>query len=143
VWGLIATNALGALAFGALYAAAGARVLSQWAFLAGLVLVFTLMTRLWVHVERGQARGRDAFSRIGRAALGLVAVVFGVPVIVLLPLFSLEALLPPGEAVTVLPIAAIMALVLIALVLVAAVNVAGLLVIAGSTVATRLRRPRT
>jgi hypothetical protein len=141
VWGLVATNALGALVFGVLYAAAGARVLTQWAFFAGLMVFFALMTRLWVHVERGQARGRDAFSRVGRAALGLVAVVVGVPVIVLLPLFSLEAMLPPGEAIAVLPIAATMALLLIALVLVVTVNVAGILVIAGSAVVTRLRRP--
>jgi hypothetical protein len=139
---LAATNALGAVLFGALYAVAGARYLSQVAFMAALVILFVLMTRLWVLVERGQARRRDPISRVGRVVLGLVAVLLGVPVAVLLPLFSLERLLPPGEAAAVLPIAPAMALVLITLVLVVAVNVAGVLMIAGSTVLSRLRRPR-
>ena len=138
---LAATNALGAVLFGALYAAAGAQYLSQVAFLAALVILFALMTRLWVHVERGQGRTRDPLSRVGRVALGLVVVLLGLPVAALLPLFSLERLLPPGEAATVLPIAPAMALVLIALVLVVAVNVAGVLVIAASAVVARLRRP--
>lgn len=140
---LAAINVLGAVLFGALYAAAGARYLSQAAFLAALVILFALMTSLWVHVERNHGRRRDAISRVGRVALGLIAVLLGLPVAVLLPLFSLERLLPPGEAAAVLPIAPAMALVLIALVLVVAVNVAGSLLIAGSAVFTRLRRPGT
>jgi hypothetical protein len=142
VLGLAATNVLAAVLFGGLYAAAGARYLSQPAFLAGLVILFALLTRLWVLVEGGRERRRDAFSRIGRVALALVVTLLAVPIAVLLPLFSLERLLPPGEAAAVLPIAAAMAVVLIALVLAVAVNVAGVLVIAGSTVVARLRRPR-
>ena len=140
---LAATNVLGAVLFGALYAAAGARYLSQVAFLAALAILFVLMTRLWVHVEGGHGRGRDAISRVGRVALGLVVALLAVPVAVLLPLFSLERLLPPGEAAAVLPTAPVMALVLIALVLMVAANVAGVMVIAGSNVIGRLRRPRS
>ena len=62
--------------------------------------------------------------RVGRGAIGLLAVLIGLPVVVLMPLFWLESQLPL-EAVPALHLGPVMALLLVALVLVAAVNAAG------------------
>ena len=62
--------------------------------------------------------------RVGRGAIGLLAVLIGLPVVVLMPLFWLESQLPP-EAVPALHLGPVMALLLVALVLVAAANVLG------------------
>lgn len=124
---LVAANGAGALLFAALYAAAGARWLPQPAFLAALPAAFVLATALWLRAEARQ-RGRDSLGRVGRAVLGLAAVVLGVPVVVLLPLFWLETMLPP-EAGLARALPPVMALVLISLALVVAVNLAGAVVI--------------
>jgi hypothetical protein len=94
-------------------------------------------------VEGSRAGGRDAVSRIGRAAAALVVVVLGLPVLVLAPLFALQETLPPevGFHDVTRPV---MVLLLISLALVVAVNLAGVSVRAGSALwagLTRRSRP--
>jgi hypothetical protein len=139
---LAATNLVAVLAFGALYAAAGTRLLAQGPFLLGLALLFVGLTALWLAVERRQGHGLDPVRRLGRVAFGLVAVLLGAPVLVLLPLFGLETLLPPDVGPGVLPLAPVMTLLLIALALAVVVNLAGGLLLVGAAFATHLRPPR-
>ena len=132
---LAATNAVGVVLFGTLYAMAGARVLPQLAFLTCLIVLFALMTGLWVRTE---ARHRDLalVGRLGRIVLGLLVVVVVTPAAVLAPLFWLDEQLP-REAGLHAARGGVMALVLITLVLVLLVNVAGALVAAGRAVLAR------
>jgi hypothetical protein len=126
---LAATNVVGVVLFGTVYALAGARRLSQTAFVTCLVLVFGLVTALWI---RSEARHRTLppLGRLGRAVVGLLAVILIAPAAVLMPLFWLEDILPPelGLASVLGPV---MALVLISLALVALTNIIGALIIAG------------
>jgi hypothetical protein len=123
VLALGATNVVGAVLFGAVYATAGAQLMSQGAFLACLVVIFVLVTALWVRVEA--RHGQLGFvRRFGRVAAGLVLVVLVLPALVLMPAFWLESQLPPDAGFDRL-LGPIMTLVLIALVLVVVVNVVG------------------
>ena len=79
--------------------------------LAGLLLVFAGLTTLWVRVEQ-RSRALEPFARVGRGAIGLLAVVIGLPVVVLMPLFWLESHLPL-EAVPALHLGPMMALLLV------------------------------
>src|SRR5262245_59867645 len=123
VLALAAVNVLGAVVFAGLYAASGSVRLPPTVLLAGLPLVFAGMTWLWVRVE-DRSRRLDALRRVGRGAIALLAVVIGLPVAVLMPLFWLESQLP-DEAVAALQIGPVMALLLIAIALVIAVNAIG------------------
>lgn len=138
---LAGINVLAALVFAAIYAAAGSRWLSQWAFLAGLAVFFVGLTALWVHVERSRPGARDHLSRLGRGALALIVVIIGLPPLALAPLFALQEALPPdaGVADVVRPI---MVLLLLALGLVVAMNAAGVAVVAVSALRARLARRR-
>ena len=126
---LATTNVVGAVLFAAVYATAGARLMSQGAFVACLLVIFVLVTFLWVRVE---ARHRELgiVRRIGRVAAGLLAAVFGVPVFVLGPVFWLDTQLPSDAEFT-RHLGPIMTLVLIALALIVVVNVVGVLAALG------------
>jgi hypothetical protein len=126
---LAATNAVGVILFGTLYAFAGARRLPQLAFMSCLLIVFALVTALWVRTE-ARHRALHPLRRLGRAMVGLVAVIVVTPAAVLMPLFWLEGVLP-AEAGMAAALGPIMALVLISLALVMLTNIVGALVIAG------------
>ena len=138
MFGLAGANTVGVVLFGTLYAFAGARYLSQAAFLVCLVALFVLLTVLWVRVE-GRNAGLGALRRLGRIVIGLVVVALATPIVVLMPLFWLESHLPP-EAGLFGAMPGIMALVLIALALVLAVNVVGSIL---SATRAAWRRTRT
>ena len=116
--------------FGTLYAVAAVRVLPQLAFLGCLVVLFTLMTALWIRTE-ARHRGLD-----GRASRGADRARPGdrrssrPPPSCWRPLFWLAEQLPPEVGLHGAR-GGVMALVLIALMLVFLVNVAGALVAAG------------
>jgi hypothetical protein len=118
-----AVNVLGAVVFAGIYAASGTGRLPPAAFLVGLPVAFIAITALWVRVE-DRSRVLDPMVRVGRGAIGLLAVLIGLPVVVLMPLFWLESQLPL-EAVPALHLGPVMALLLVALVLVSAANVVG------------------
>src|SRR5262245_11873573 len=124
---LIATNVVGAVLFAAVYATAGARLMSHAAFLVCLPLIFALVTTLWVRAERRHAR-LPPLRRLWRAVAALGLTVIGVPAVVLLPLAKLDGLLPP-EAGIERASAVAMALLLISLVLIVLANLLGALVI--------------
>ena len=126
---LAATNTVGVVLFGTVYALAGTRRLSQLAFLACLVIVFGLVTVLWIRTE-ARHRPLHPLRRIGRAVLGLVTVLVVTPAAVLMPLFWLEGVLPAEVGLSSM-LSPVMALVLISLALVVLTNMAGALVIAG------------
>ena len=65
---LAGANAVGVVLFGTLYAVAAVRALPQLAFLGGLVVLFALMTALWIRTE-ARHRGLDggASRRADRA----------------------------------------------------------------------------
>jgi hypothetical protein len=134
---LAAANALGVALFGTLYVVAGLRYMSQAAFLGCLVVLFAVVTTLWLRVEAHHQHIRPA-RRFGRVAAGLVAVVIAVPIAVLMPVFWLDAQLPV-EAGLNSRRGAVMVVVLIALVLTMLVNVVGGLVIALRFVLARSR----
>jgi hypothetical protein len=121
---LAATNGVGVVLFGVLYAVAGARWLSQSAFLVCLVLLFALVTALWMSVEERQGRGRGAVARLGRVAFGLVVVVIVAPMATLMPLFWLDSRLPVEAGLNAM-LAPVMTIVLLALALIGFVNVIG------------------
>ena len=126
---LAATNVVGVVLFGTVYALAGARRLSQAAFVTCLVLVFGLVTALWVRTE-ARHRTLHPLGRLGRAVLGFLAVIVIAPATVLMPLFWLDEILPPEVGLTSM-LGPVMALVLISSALVALTNVVGALIITG------------
>lgn len=129
---LAATNLVGVLLFGTLYALAGARRLSQAAFVACLIVLFALVTALWVRTEARHRRVHPV-RRLGQAVLALAAVIVVTPAAVLMPAFWLASILPPeAGAGAVLP--PIMTIVLVSLVLVVLTNLIGSAVIAGRAV---------
>jgi hypothetical protein len=133
-------NTVGVVLFATLYAVAGAKVLSQAAFLGCLAVLFPLVTFLWAWTER-RHRGLEMLARLGRAAAGLVIPGLAIPALVLMPLFWLDTQLPPEAGVHRL-LAPVMALLLISLVLVALTNVIGAVAIGARAVIGRGRRPR-
>jgi hypothetical protein len=140
---LAVTNAIGVVLFSVLYAVAGANWLPQSAFLACLVLLFGLVTAVWIGVEDRQGRGRGAVARLGRVAFGLVVVALIAPIASLMPLFWLDSWLP-AEAGLKTMLAPIMTIVLIALALIALVNVVGgILALARAVLGGRRRRAAT
>jgi hypothetical protein len=98
------------------------------------------VTALWVHVEQ-RSRALEPLRRVGRVAMGLLAVVIGLPVAVLMPMFWLESQLPL-EAVPSLNLGPVMALLLVALVLVLAVNGVGAVAAVALAVTRRWRAGR-
>jgi len=137
---LAATNGVGVVLFGVLYAAAGARWLSQPAFLVCLVLLFALVTALWMSVEDRYGRGRGALARLGRVVFGLLVVGLVLPTAALTPLFWLDNQLPAESGLNPV-LAPVMTLILIALALTGLVNVVGgALAIARTLVGPRVRR---
>jgi hypothetical protein len=136
-----ALNAMGIAVFGLIYAAAAKRLLTQGAFLTGLVVCFVGLTALWVRTERSRGPARDALSRAGRIAAGLVVAAMVVPGAVLTPLFFVHEYVPPEAGVGEI-LAPVMFILLASLALVALVNVAGIIFLAGSALVRRLR-PRS
>jgi hypothetical protein len=132
------TNVVGAVLFGAAYATAGARLMSQGAFLACLAVIFVLVTALWIRVE---ARHRELgfVRRFGRVAAGLVIVMLVVPMLVLVPAFWLDSQLP-AEAGFTRFLGPLMTIVLIALVLVLVANAVGGIFVLVRAAVTRPRR---
>lgn len=126
---LAATNLVGVVLFAALYATAGARLMSQTAFAGCLLVIFALVTFMWILVE-GSHRMLEPVGRVGRVAAGLLAVLLGVPALVLMPAFWLDAQLPPETGFR-RYLAPLMTVVLISLMLVLLVNLVGGLVAAG------------
>lgn len=120
---LALTNTVGVVLFAVLYATAGARLMSQGAFLACLVLIFALVTGLWVRIE-SRHRGLPALRRAAQAIGGLAITVIGAPTAALMPAFWLDRQLP-AEADFTRNLAPLMTLVLISLVLVVVANVLG------------------
>src|ERR687897_963030 len=90
---MAATDAVGVVLFGALYAMARAGLIPALPFRLCLVLLFGLMTALWLRAE-ARHRALGAARRVARAALGLGLVVLAAPVVVLLPVFWVDAQLP-------------------------------------------------
>ena len=133
-----AVNVLGAVVFAGIYAASGTGRLPPAAFLVGLPVAFIAITALWVRVE-DRSRALDPMVRVGRGAIGLLAVLIGLPVVVLMPLFWLESQLPL-EAVPALHLGPVMALLLVALVLVSAANVVGAVGAIAAALGRRWRR---
>jgi hypothetical protein len=123
---LAAANGVSVVLFGTLYAIGGARMISQQAFVACLILLFVLMTAVWVRTE-ARHRRLDPVRRMGRIVAGLLMVVAATPVAVLAPIFWLDDQLPVEAGLHAVR-GGIMALVLIALVLVVLVNVTGIVV---------------
>lgn len=134
---LAATNLVGVILFVAVYAAAGARYLSQSGFLAALAVLFVLVTGLWLRTE-ARHQALEPLRRVGRAAVGLLLVLIGVPVVVLLPLFWLESVLPPEAGIDRV-LAPVMTLLLIGLALIVLVNALAALVVIARGVVRRGR----
>ena len=124
---LAASNVVGVVLFGTLYALAGARRLSQAAFVACLIVLFGLVTALWVRTE-ARHRGLHPARRLGRAGLALVAVIVGTPAAVLMPAFWLRNVLPPEAGADAI-LAPIMTILLVSLALVVCTNLIGSAVI--------------
>jgi hypothetical protein len=135
---LAAADAVGVVLFGTLYAVAFADLLSQGAFLSSLLLLFALVTTLWMQAE-ARNQPLPALRRAGRAVMGLVVVVIATPALVLMPLFWLDTQLPP-EAGLRSKLAPVMTILLIALALVLMVNLAGSIVVVARAVYARRRR---
>lgn len=133
---LAATNAVGVILFATVYAVAGARVMSQAAFVICLAVLFALVTTLWVRVE-GRHRGLPPIRRLARTAIGLGAALVAIPALVLMPAFWLEPRLPRDTDFARI-LAGLMTLMLISLGLVVLVNVVGTLIV----VAARCLGPR-
>ncbi len=140
MFALAGANAVGVVLFGTLYAVAAVRALPQLVFLGGLVVLFALMTALWIRTE-ARHRGLTAGRRAGRIVLGLAIVILATPAVVLAPLFWVAEQLPPEVGLHGAR-GGVMALVLIALMLVFLVNIAGTLVAAGRGVLARRGAPR-
>ena len=136
---LAAANVVGVVLFGIVYALAGTRRLSQAAFVSCLILVFGLVTAVWVRTE-ARHRTLHPLRRLGRAAVSLLAVIATAPAVVLMPLFWLERIVPPEAGLASVQ-GPIMALVLISLGLVVLTNVVGALLIGGRAALARHARP--
>jgi len=141
VLALAAIDGAGAVLFGLVYAAAGAHLLTQGAFVVALAVAFGAITATWMHVERSGGRHRDALSRLGRATGALALTLFAVPAVVLMPLFVLREGLPAEANVDAL-LRPIMVLLLISLSLVALVNLVGGGLVVAAALLRRLRAPR-
>jgi hypothetical protein len=140
VLALAAANFVGIILFAAVYAAAGVRWLSQSAFIVCVVVIFVLVTTLWVRTE-ARHRHLDPLRRLGRGVIGLILIMLGVPALVLLPLSKLDTLLPLEVGLNRVT-APTMAILLVSLALVVLVNLIGTSAIAVRAVAGRLaRRP--
>jgi hypothetical protein len=87
------------------------------------MILFALVTALWMSVEDRQGRGRGGLARFGRVAFALLLVTICVPMVVLMPLFWLDSQLPVDAGVTPL-LAPAMTITLISLALIVLVNVA-------------------
>ena len=135
MFALAAANVVGMVLFAAVYASAGVRLMPQMTFVVCLLVIFALVTVLWVRVE-ARHRTLEPLRRLGRVAAGLFIVVLGVPGLVLMPAFWLESRLPPDTGFT-RYLAPLITLVLVSLVLVVLVNVVGGLVAAGRGVVGR------
>jgi hypothetical protein len=135
VLALAATNLVAVVLFAVVYATAGARLMSQTAFVGCLAVIFALATVLWVRVE-SQHQMLEPLRRVGRAAAGLLIVLLGVPALVLMPAFWLDTQLPPETGFR-RYLAPLMTLVLISLTLVLLVNLVGSVVAAGRGVRRR------
>ena len=135
---LAAADAVGVVLFGFLYAVAGADLLPQGVFVSCLLLLFVLVTTLWMQAE---ARNQQlpALRRAGRVVIGLVVVVIATPALVLMPLFWLDTQLPP-EAGLHPKLAPVMTILLISLALVLMANLAGSMVVAARAAYARRRR---
>jgi hypothetical protein len=138
VLALAAANFVGVVLFAAVYAAAGARWLSETAFGGCMLLLFTLVTVLWVRTETRHCE-LEPLRRVGRIVVGLIVVVIGVPALVLLPLSKLETVLPAEAGVDRMTGPA-MALLLVSLALVTLVNAVGSVVIVARAVVGRPER---
>jgi hypothetical protein len=140
---LAAINAFGLALFAGWYVAGGLRWLSHGAFLAGVVVLFGVVTALWVRVEGRHAGPRGVLERIGRAAVALLLVVVLGPIAVLMPLFALDAQLP-AEAEMGHVISRTMVLLLMSIALVVVSNVVGAFAQAVRTLRARIvrRSPR-
>lgn len=134
---LAAANTVGVVLFAALYAAAGAGFMGQGAFLLCLVLLFGLVTALWVRTE-ARHRHLDPLARLGRAAVGIVLVIVATPIVVLMPLFWLDTKVPP-EAGLNRALAPVMTLVLISLALIILANFIGAAIAAARALVGRVR----
>jgi hypothetical protein len=140
VLALTGVDAGAAVAFALVYAAAGHRILGQAAFLAALVVVFGGVTAIWLYIERGRAPG--PLRRMGRVAGALALTGFGLPALVLAPLFGLRQGLPPEAGLDDV-IRPALVLLLVSLGLTALVNGAGLAALAATAAGRRLRRGRS
>ena len=95
-------------------------------------MLFALVTTLWVRAE-ARHRNLPLARRVGRVVAGLALVLVAVPGLALMPVFWLDAQLPPEAGLRGL-LAPFMALLLIALVLVVLVNVVGSVLVAGRAI---------
>ena len=137
---LAAANVVGAVLFGALYVVGGADLMSQPVFLACLLVVFVVVSTMWVRTE-GRHQGLNPLRRGGRAAGGLALAIVAIPVLVLMPLFWLDTQLPPEAGLRRL-LAPIMTVTLLSLVLTALTNIIGAaVVVARTVVGVRAARP--
>ena len=129
---LAAANGVGVVLFGTVYALAGAQRLSQTTFLTCLVIIFGLVTALWIRTE-ARHRTLHPARRLGRATFGLLAVIIVTPAAVLMPLFWLERALPPDTGAGAV-LAPAMTLILVSLVLIVLTNLIGSAIILGRAV---------
>ena len=135
-------NGIAIAAFGLVYAAGAKGLLTQGAFLASVAVCVVGFTALWLRTERSLGPGRDALSRAGRIAAGLVLAAIAVPGVVLMPLFFINEHVPPeaGVAGTLGPV---MFILLASLALCALVNAAGVLALGVSAILTWWKRRAT
>lgn len=133
-----ALNAIAVAVFGVIYAAGAKLLLTQGAFLTGLVVSFVGLTACWVRAERSSGPGRDLLSRAGRIGVGLAIAAIVVPGVVLMPLFFINEHVPPEAGVAEI-LGPVMFILLTSLALAALVNVVGITFLAGLAVVRRLR----
>lgn len=138
---LAGINTVAVLLFAGAYGATATGLLFQGAFLATLVVLFVVVTALWMRIEGTGTGSRDPMSRLGRIAVGFLVVAIAVPGLTLMPLFALQAQLPREAGVgEVIP--GVMVILLASLALGALVNVAGMSVAVGQALLRRLRSHR-
>src|SRR5262245_29725001 len=106
-------------------------------FLTRLLVLFVMVTALWVRVER-RHRHLQPVRRFGRVGGGLLAAVIVLPIAVLMPVFWLAEKIPV-EAGLHARRGAIMVVLLAALALTVLVNVVGGIVIALRAALARTR----